>query len=66
MDLVSLLIYLVIFGLVLYAAWYIIEKFFPEPMKMVAKVIVGLLALIILLGYFLGNGGGIHLAPLNR
>jgi hypothetical protein len=66
MDLINLLVYILIFGCVVWLAFWVIGQAFPQPIQMVAKIVVGVIALIVLLGYFLGTGSGIHLAPLAR
>lgn len=55
MDLISILIALVVFGIVFYIGYYIITTCFPEPIRKVALMILGLIALLVLLGYFTGG-----------
>lgn len=61
MDVTALLIFILIFGLIAYGAYYIITKFLPEPIRTPALAIVGVLLLIVLLsaatGYLpMGHG----------
>ena len=53
---IDLLIGLVVLVVILLIAKWIIDQFFPEPIRMVALVIVGLLAFLIVLKE-LGVGG---------
>ena len=48
-----MLIFLVVFGVIAYVAYWIITKFFPEPAKIPALAIVGVILLIILLVQFI-------------
>lgn len=54
MDLVSLLLTLVVVFAVAWLAKYVIDTFFPEPIRMVAYILVGVLLLIVLLRLFVG------------
>lgn len=49
MTLIQALIFLVIFAVVAYLAYWIITKFIPAPAQMPALAIVGLLLLLALL-----------------
>lgn len=49
MSLVTLLVTLIVLGVIGYVAAYIIDRFFPAPINMPAKVLVGLLLLLVLL-----------------
>ena len=46
MTLAQALIFLVVFAVVAYLAWWVITKFFPAPAQMPALAIVGLLLLL--------------------
>ena len=52
-GLIGLLIWLVIIVAVIWIAFWIIDQAFPEPIRMVAKVVVGLIGLLILAYRFL-------------
>jgi O-antigen/teichoic acid export membrane protein len=54
MDLVSLLLTLVIMFAVAWLAKYVIDTFFPEPIRMIAYVLIGVLLLLVLLRMFVG------------
>ena len=49
MTLVQALVFLIIFSIVAYLAYWVITKFFPAPAQMPALAIVGLLLLLALL-----------------
>ena len=50
MDIVSLLVYLVVWGLVLYVLWWAIGKIgLPEPFGKIAMVVLVLLTVAVLL-----------------
>ena len=56
--LLSILVYLVIGGLVFYLLWWFIGYIgLPEPFNKVARVIIGLAALIFLINLLLGLTG---------
>lgn len=59
MDLVSLLIALLVFCVAFYLGYWIISKCFPEPMRVIAMAVLGVVFLIILIGYFTGDVGSI-------
>lgn len=57
-SLVSSLVFLVVFGLILWLLiWFIAWIGLPEPFAKVAKVIIGLVALILLINFLLGLVG---------
>lgn len=49
MDIVSILIGLVVLAAVVWVAFWIIDSAFPAPVNMPAKVLVGVIALLVLL-----------------
>ena len=49
MTLVQALVFLVLFAIIAYLAYYVIVRFFPAPAQMPALAIVGLLLLLALL-----------------
>lgn len=51
MDPISLVIAIVVIGVLAWVAFWIIDRAFPEPIRTPAKVIVGLVLLLALLGY---------------
>jgi membrane protein DedA with SNARE-associated domain len=53
MTLIGALIFLVVFAVGGYLAFWIITKFLPEPAKTPALAIVGVILLVVLLVYFL-------------
>lgn len=56
MDLISLLVTIVVLGLVFYLIYWIVGQIpMPEPFKTVALVIIGLIAVILLLGLLFGG-----------
>jgi hypothetical protein len=54
MDLISLLIAVLILVIIAWVAKYVIDSFFPEPIRMVALIVVGILLLLIVLRWFVG------------
>jgi hypothetical protein len=55
MSLIDLLIYLVLWGLVLYVLWWAIGKIgLPEPFGKIATVILVVITVLVLLGPLLG------------
>ena len=50
---VTILVYLLIVGIVLAVAYYIINSLFPEPMRKWAILLLVVLAAIFLIGYVL-------------
>ena len=61
MTLASILVFLVIFAVVAYLAYYVITSFFPEPARTPALAIVGILLLLVLLWQFFPDAGGIRI-----
>jgi uncharacterized membrane protein (DUF373 family) len=58
-GLIGILIWLLIFGLILYAFYYIIGLLpLPAPVKNIVSLVLGFLALIVLLEHFMGFLGG--------
>ena len=56
MDLLSLLVWVVILGLVFYLLWWLLAKIaLPEPFGKVATVILALAAVVILIGILTGH-----------
>lgn len=53
MTVIQLLVFLVAFAIVAYLAYWIISKFFPEPVRMPAFAIIGVILLLVLLSQFL-------------
>ena len=55
MDIISLLAYIIIWGLVLYVLWWGIGKIgLPEPFGKIATVVLVLLTIIVLLSLLFG------------
>lgn len=54
MDLISLLIAVLVLVIVAWGAKYVIDTFFPEPIRMVAMIVVGILLLLVILRWFVG------------
>jgi|Kansoi200Nextera_1026148.scaffolds.fasta_scaffold02523_2 hypothetical protein len=54
MDLISLLLILVVMFAIAWLAKYVIDTFFPEPVRMVAYLVVGVILLIVILRLFVG------------
>lgn len=52
---IETLIALVIICIVAYAAYWVITTFFPEPIRVIALLIVGLLVLVAILRHFSGT-----------
>ena len=52
MTVMGALIFLVVFAVAAYLAWWVITKFFPAPAQMPALAIVGVILLIVLLMQF--------------
>lgn len=61
MTLTSLLIFLVIFAVVAYLAYWVITKFFPPPAQMPALAIVGVVLLLVLITQFVPDFGSYKL-----
>jgi hypothetical protein len=49
MDIISLLLMLVIFVAIVWCAFWVIDSAFPAPVHMPAKLVVGVIALLVLL-----------------
>lgn len=49
MDPIAIIIYVAILCLVGWGCYFVVTKFFPEPIRMVALVVVGLVLLIAIL-----------------
>jgi O-antigen/teichoic acid export membrane protein len=54
MDLLSVLLTLVVVFAIAWLAKYVIDTFFPEPIRMVAYILIGVLLLLIILRVFVG------------
>lgn len=61
MTLTSLLIFLVVFAVVAYLAYWVITKFFPAPAQMPALAIVGVILLLVLIAQFVPELGNYRL-----
>lgn len=57
MDPISLLIVLLIFAVIVWLCFWIIGLAFPAPIQQIARVVVGILALLFLLGMLTGRLG---------
>ena len=67
MDIISLVIYVVIVGLIFWLIWWFIGYMaIPEPFNKIARVLVGLVALLFALNILLSLLGApvLHLTPL--
>lgn len=53
---IALLISLLIIVAIVWVAFWIVDSAFPEPIRMVAKIIIGILALLFLLHLIPGTG----------
>lgn len=60
MTLISALILLVVLVVIGYVAYWIITKFFPEPIRNIALIVVGVLLLIVLLVQFFPGAANFH------
>lgn len=59
MSLIDILVYLVIWGLVLYVLWWAIGALgLPEPFNKVARVVLVLVTVIVLLNLLIGFAPG--------
>lgn len=54
MDLIGFLLGLVVVVVLAYVAKYLIDMFFPEPIRMPALLVVGIILLLLLVRTFLG------------
>lgn len=61
MTLSSLLIFLVIFAVVAYLAYWVITKFIPAPAQTPALAVVGIVLLLVLLAQFVPEWGSYRL-----
>lgn len=61
MSLASVLIFLVVFAVAAYLAYYIITSFFPEPARTPALAVVGLVLLLVLIWQFFPGMGDIRI-----
>ena len=67
MDIIGILIYLVVWGLILYVLWWGVGAIgLPAPFAKVAQVVLVLLTVIILLNLLFGLGGGTTYLPMPR
>jgi hypothetical protein len=55
MALIPLLISILVLFLIAWLAYWVITTFFPEPVRMVALAIVGVILLLIILGMLTGH-----------
>jgi uncharacterized membrane protein YwzB len=63
-GLIQILIYLVVWGLILYVLWWGLGKIgLPEPFNKIAVVVLVLISVIVLVNLLLGFTGGSLLAP---
>lgn len=59
MDLISLLVYLIIVGLIFYVLWWGLGKIgLPEPFNKIATVVLVVACVIVLVSLLLGMIGG--------
>lgn len=65
MDVVSLLLYLLVFGCVVWLALYIIGATLPANVQPPARLVVGVFALVLLVLFLFGRGPFI-LPPIRR
>lgn len=58
MDLLSLLVYIIIVGLIFYLLYWLLGKIaLPEPFNKVAVVVLALVAVVMLIGVLTGSVG---------
>jgi hypothetical protein len=55
MDLLGVLVFFLVVFLVAYLAHYVIETFLPEPIRMVCKIVVGVILLIVIVQFLVGG-----------
>lgn len=56
MDLVSILVLLLVVAVIAFVAFWVIGQMgLPDPINLVARVIVGVILLLVLLGMFTGH-----------
>jgi hypothetical protein len=66
-ELISILIYLVVWGLILYVCWWAIGKIgLPEPFGKIAMVVLVVLTLLVLLNLLYPFAGGPALPGWHR
>ena len=58
MTIVSLLILILVVVAIGCLAYWIVNKFFPEPMRMIALAVVGVLLLLVVLYQFFPGAAG--------
>lgn len=56
-ELVGVLVFFLIVFLVAYLAHYVINHFLPEPIRMVALIVVGVILLLVIIQFLIGIGG---------
>ena len=61
MTLIGALIFLVIFAVAAYLAFWVINSFFPEPARTPALAIVGVILLIVLITQFVPEASSFRL-----
>lgn len=61
MTLIGIIVFLVIFAVIAYVAYWVITKFFPEPAKTPALAIVGVLLLLALIVAIFPEVGGMKM-----
>ena len=65
-QLISLIIYVVIFAIIAYGLWWVCVKFgMPQPVLWIVGAIL-LIFLLIFIANQTGVGGGFNLAPVRR
>ena len=56
MDPISLLIYLVVFAVVIYLVYFVIDRMaLPDPIRWIVLLVVGVILLLFLLGMLTGH-----------
>jgi hypothetical protein len=58
MDLIGILVFFLVVFIIAFLAHYVITTFLPDPIRMVALVVVGVILLIIIIQVLVG--GGVH------
>lgn len=61
MTLIGAIVFLVVFAIAAYLAHWVITRFFPEPARMPALAIVGVLLLLALAYFFMPDVGNVRL-----
>lgn len=59
--LIGILIWVIVLLIIAYVAYYIINTFFPEPIRTPALLVVGLLLLLVILYAIVGGGPGLRI-----